>query len=102
MPFLWWCQGERILTAILNMTRTYGWERFYEEAILETNRAAVLRRIHAAQAVIDARIAELESDHGGSSDERHLIVTALQGLKLLREQIEDATQHPSGQTTERR
>jgi hypothetical protein len=83
------------------MTRTYGWQRFYEDAILETNRVALPRRIRAAQAAIDARIAQLESNHDGSSDERHAIFTALQGLKLLREPFEGATQHPSQQMTER-
>jgi hypothetical protein len=83
---------------ILNMKRTCDWERLYEEAILETSRAALPKRIQAAQSAIEARLAQLHSGNDGS-DERQAIITALRGLKLLREEIEDATQHPSRQTT---
>ncbi len=74
------------------MTRIYGWQRFYEEAILETNRAALLERIQTAEAAIDARIAQLHSDHQHNADERQAIEDALAGLRLLHQ--ETVTQHP--------
>jgi hypothetical protein len=76
----------------MHMTRTFGWQRFYEEAVLETNRAELVRRIHAAQAAIDARISQLQSDHQDSNDERQAIEDAQAGLRVLRE---EALKRPS-------
>jgi hypothetical protein len=82
------------------MNRIYGWQRFYEAAVLETNRTELVRRIQAAQAAIEARIAQLHSDHQDSDDERQAIENALAGLRLLGQ--ETVTQHPSSRTNGQR
>ena len=61
----------------------YGWQRFYEEAILETDRSRLPVLIRAAQAAIDARMRQLKSDHGASAEERQAITDALAGLRVL-------------------
>jgi oligoribonuclease NrnB/cAMP/cGMP phosphodiesterase (DHH superfamily) len=71
----------------VTMTRTYGWQRFYEAAILETNRSSLPRLIQTAQAAIDARIQQLQLDHHGSAEERQAIADALVGLGVLRKEI---------------
>jgi hypothetical protein len=74
-------------TDFVAMTRTYGWQRFYEAAILETNRSSLPRLIQTAQAAIDARIQQLQADHQGSAEERQAIADALVGLNVLRKEI---------------
>jgi hypothetical protein len=69
------------------MSRVYGWQRFYEAAILETNRSRLPALIQAAQAAIDARLQQLQSDHNGTADERLAISDALSGLSVLRKEI---------------
>ena len=59
----------------VHMSRVYGWQRFYEAAIL------------AAQAAIDARLQQLQSDHNGTADARLAISDALSGLSVLRKEI---------------
>jgi hypothetical protein len=82
------------------MTRNYGWQRLYEQAILETNRAALVKRIQAAQAAIDARIAQLHFGHQDNANERQAIADALAGLRLLHQ--EAVTPHPSAPVDARR
>jgi hypothetical protein len=71
----------------VHMSRVYGWQRFYEAAILETNRSRLPALIQAAQAAIDARLEQLQSDHNGSADEKLAISDALSGLSVLRKEI---------------
>jgi hypothetical protein len=73
----------------VTMTRTYGWQRFYEAAILETNRSSLPRLIQTAQAAIDARIQQLQSDHQDSAEERQAIADALVGLGVLRKEMNE-------------
>jgi hypothetical protein len=75
------------------MTRTYGWQRFYEAAILETNRSSLPRLIQTAQAAIDARIQQLQSDHQDSAEERQAIADALVGLGVLRKEMNEILSH---------
>ncbi|MFZ0807114.1 MAG: hypothetical protein WAN03_13055 [Candidatus Sulfotelmatobacter sp.] len=69
------------------MSRVYGWQRFYEAAILETNRSRLPALIQAAQAAIDARLQQLQSDQNGAADEKLAIADALAGLNVLRKEI---------------
>jgi hypothetical protein len=69
------------------LTMTYGWQRFYEAAILETDRSALARLIQTAQAAIDVRMEQLQSDHHGSPEERQAIADALVGLNVLRKEV---------------
>lgn len=66
---------------------TFGWQRFYEAAMLETNRVRLPGLIRAAQAAIDARVAQLRESHQDSAAERQAIADALAGLRLLREEV---------------
>jgi hypothetical protein len=71
------------------MSQTYGWQRFYEAAILETNRMRLPTLLQSAQAAIDARIEQLQSDHNGNGDERRAIADALTGLRVLRQEVSE-------------
>lgn len=64
-------------------TRCYPWQWFYELAILETDRAKLPALIKAAQAVIDARVAEIQSMNNATADERLAIEDAINGLRML-------------------
>lgn len=66
---------------------TYGWQRFYEAAILETNRTRLPDLIKTAQAAIDARVRQMNGYDGNSESERTAIEDALMGLRLLREEV---------------
>jgi len=68
------------------MDRTYEWQRQYEAAILETDRSRLPELIRAAQAKIEARIAELRSDHNTSPEEEQAIADAVAGLNILRKE----------------
>ena len=64
------------------------WEELYSAAALETDDEKLPKRIQAAKASIDARIHELQSDHGGTPAERHAICEALAALNVLRRELE--------------
>jgi phage FluMu protein gp41 len=64
------------------------WRELYEAAVLETNLENMQANVQAAKAAIDARLQELQLDHGGTPEERHAISDALAGLNLLRREIE--------------
>jgi hypothetical protein len=78
---------------------TFGWQRFYEAAVLETNRERLPRLIQSAQAAIEARIEQLRSNHQNSGAERQAIAQALAGLQVLKGAAEDTTL-PSPQANE--
>jgi hypothetical protein len=64
------------------------WQELYEAAVLETNLGKMQSRIQAAKAAIDARLHELQMDHGGTPEERHALSDALAGLRILGREIE--------------
>ena len=66
------------------MRSSYDWEPLYTAAILEPDHLKLKSRIDAAQAAIDRRLREMDSDHGGSPAERYAIQTAQAGLNVLR------------------
>ena len=74
------------------MSATYEWQRHYEAAILETDRARLPQLIEAAHAAIDARIKELETNHGGTADEGQALADALSGLGVLRKECLESCQ----------
>ena len=63
--------------------KNYEWQRPYEAAIIETDVARLPALITAAQAAIDARIAEIQSMNSGTPDERQAITDARNGLRIL-------------------
>jgi hypothetical protein len=64
------------------------WQDLYEAPILETDDAKLLECLSVAKAAIDARLHELQIDHGGTSEERQAISDALAGLNVLRRDLE--------------
>jgi hypothetical protein len=64
-------------------TRRYAWQTHYEVAILETDRTQLPDLITAAQAAIDARIAEIQGMNDGTPEEHQAIEDARNGLRIL-------------------
>lgn len=67
---------------------SYGWQRFYEQAVLETDRAHLPRLIDTAQNAIHARIEQLRGDHQDHAAERQALADALAGLQVLKRATE--------------
>ena len=63
------------------------WERLYTAAVFESDRSKLKSRIDAAQAAIDRRVQEMDSDHGGSPAERLGIETTRAALDGLRTRV---------------
>ena len=61
------------------MNANYGWMKFYEAAVLETNPEALPERIRAAQAAIGQRVMTVAIDEA----ERRAIVKTLNALTVL-------------------
>jgi hypothetical protein len=70
------------------MKADYVWEEVYAAAVLETDDTNMPNRLHAAKAALDARLHELQLDHGGAPEERQAISDALAGLNALRGELE--------------
>lgn len=68
----------------------YGWQRHYEEALVETDPRQLMRLIKVAEIEIDARMEELRLKHNGSRDEKDAIAEALASLNILRKEIHAA------------
>ena len=64
----------------------YPWQELYHAAILETDTERMEPRIQAAKAALDARLLDLQLDHGGKPEERHAIGDALKGLTVLQKE----------------
>lgn len=69
------------------MNPTYSWQRFYEDAILETNQSRLAVMIQAAHAAINARKQQLQGSEG-SAEEQHAIEDALANLRGLTQEVE--------------
>jgi hypothetical protein len=65
------------------MANRYSWQEKYEAAILETDRDQMMARRIAAQKAIDARLREIQADHGGTIEERQSLMDAMLGLRAL-------------------
>jgi hypothetical protein len=77
------------------MTADGVWQELYKAAVLKTDDEELHKRIQAAKAAIDARLHELQSDDGGTPDERRAISDALAVLNVLRRERE-ARSHDTG------
>ena len=69
------------------MRSSYDWEPLYTAAILEPDHLKLKSRIDAAQAAIDRRLREMDSDHGGSPAERLETENAQATLNVLRKRV---------------
>jgi hypothetical protein len=74
---------------IVEPTHRYAWQRHYEVAILETDRTRLPDLITAAQAAIDARIAQIRAMHDGTPEEHQAIEDARHGLRILIAETQD-------------
>jgi hypothetical protein len=70
------------------MNTCYVWEQVYKAAMLETDQGKLPSLVHAAKAAIDTRLHDLQTEHGGTAEERHAISDALAGLNILRRELE--------------
>lgn len=70
------------------------WQPQYEAALLEVNHIQLEERIHIAHKAIAERIRILAQDHFGTPQERQAIEDALNGLGMLRREVE---RHGMGQ-----
>lgn len=66
---------------------SFGWQRFYEAAILETDRTRLPQLLRSAQAAIDARVEQLRADQQDHAAERQAIADALAGLRVLKGEL---------------
>jgi len=73
----------------MEIRRSYDWLRPYEVAITETDRTQLPALITAAQAAIDARIAEIKTMNDGTPAERQAITDARNGLRILVNELSD-------------
>ena len=69
----------------------YVWKEPYNAALLETDRGKLQKRLTAAKAAIDARLHELQSDHGGTPEERQALSDALGNLNVVRRELESSS-----------
>ena len=70
------------------MKNDYPWQDLYEAAVVETDDEKLTKCLQQAKFAIDARVHELQTDHGGTPGERHAIADALSGLNVLRRDLE--------------
>jgi hypothetical protein len=73
-------------SAGLAMNTDYTWQKYYQEAVLETDDSRLRERVDAAQTAIDARLYELSLDGKDAGQERIAIQNALKGLVILRKE----------------
>jgi len=64
------------------------WQELYEAAVVETNPKTLQARVQAAKAAIDARLRELQMDHGGTREEQQALRDAVAGVRVLEREIE--------------
>src|SRR5580698_9263964 len=69
------------------ITPEFGWQRYYQEALLEKEPALFPERIAAAEAAIQARVAEIKSARFCTPAEQQALDDARSGLRLLTNEI---------------
>jgi hypothetical protein len=74
------------------MKADHIWEELYKAAFLEADDRKLPNRLRVAKAAIDARLHEMQLDHGGTSEERHAIADALANLNVIRRELEKGPQ----------
>jgi len=67
---------------------SYVWQVLCEAAAHETDDKKLSNRLLTAKAAIDIRLEKLGLDHGRTPEERQAISDALQGLSVLRTELE--------------
>ena len=72
----------------MDINTKYGWQEFYATALLETDWTKIEHKIQAAENVIGARLHEFSLNHGGTPEENQAIEDALNGLTVLRKDVD--------------
>ena len=70
------------------MRAEYVWDEVYKAAIVEMDEGKLPSRIQVAKFAIEARLRDLQMDHGGTPEERQAISDALAGLNVLRREVD--------------
>jgi len=68
----------------IRVPTSHSWRDSYRAALLETDWTKIQERIQTAESEIHNRRLMLVQDHGGTSEEREALVSALTGLGVLR------------------
>jgi hypothetical protein len=68
----------------IRVPTSHSWRDSYRAALLETDWTKIQERIQTAESEIHNRRLMLVQDHGGTSEEREALVSALTGLGFLR------------------
>jgi hypothetical protein len=68
----------------IRVPASHSWQDSYRAALLETDWTKMQERIQTAESEIHKRRLMLAQDHGGTSEEREDLVSALSGLRVLR------------------
>ena len=68
----------------IRVPTSYSWQDSYKAALLETDWTKMVDLVQKAESEIRERRLMLVQDHGGTSEEREALVTALSGLRVLR------------------
>ena len=63
---------------------SYSWQDAYRAALLETDWTKMVELVQAAESEIHKRRLALSKDHNGTQEEREAVVSALNGLRVLR------------------
>jgi hypothetical protein len=71
----------------MGTTPNYTWQRNYEAALLETDLSRLSDRIAAAQAAIEARVAEIKSARFCTPAEQQALDDARSGLRVLTNEV---------------
>jgi len=69
------------------MSTEHGWFHLYKAAVLETDWSKIEENIQAAENGIKARLRECAMNHGETPEENRAIEDALNGLKVLRNDV---------------
>ena len=68
----------------IRVPTSYSWQESYQAALLETDWKTMVELVQKAESEIHKRRLELSQNHGGTQAERDALVTALNGLRVLR------------------
>ena len=68
----------------IGVPTSHRWQDSYRAALFETDWTKMQERIQTAESEIHKRRLMLVQDHGGTSEEREALVSALSGLRVLR------------------
>jgi hypothetical protein len=68
----------------IRVPTSHSWQDSYKAALLETDWTKMVDLVQKAESEIRERRLMLVQDHGGTSEEREALVSALSGLRVLR------------------